>query len=67
MANNGGSTQNRNYPDVAIVATNVELFFNGNALQFIGTSDAAPLWAGFMALVNQFGQQNGGTGKSPRR
>lgn len=64
MAANGGSTQYRNYPDVAMVATNVELFFNGNSLQFIGTSDAAPLWAGFMALVNQFNQQNGGGGKS---
>ena len=64
MASNGGSTQFRNYPDVAMVATNVELFFNGNSGQFIGTSDAAPLWAGFMALVNQFGQQNGGPGKS---
>jgi len=64
MAANGGSTKFRNYPDVAMVATNVELFFNGGTGQFTGTSDAAPLWAGFMALVNQFNSRNGGTGKS---
>jgi hypothetical protein len=64
MATNGGSTQFRNYPDVAMVAANAEIFFNGAASSIGGTSVAAPLWAGFMALVNQFGQQNGGPGKS---
>ena len=64
MATNGGSTQFRNYPDVAMVATNVGTLLQRGSLQFLGTSDAAPLWAGFMALVNQFGQQNGGAAKS---
>lgn len=64
MATNGGSTQFRNYPDVAMVASNVEFFFGGAASPTGGTSAAAPLWAGFMALVNQFNQQSGGTGKA---
>jgi subtilase family serine protease len=64
MATNGGSTQFRNYPDVAMVASNVEFFFNGAASPIGGTSASAPLWAGFMALVNQFNQQNGGAGKA---
>lgn len=62
MATNGGSTQNRNYPDVAMVAANIEYFFNGAASPNGGTSVGAPLWAGFMALTNQFNQQNGGPG-----
>ncbi len=51
---NGGSTTSRNYPDVAMVASNIEIYFNG-AIDSgqMGTSFAAPLWAGFMALVNQ--------------
>lgn len=64
MAANGGSTTERNYPDVAMVATQVEVFFNGGFTQFIGTSCGAPLWAGYTALVNQLNQQNGGPGKS---
>ena len=59
MALNGGSTQWRNYPDVAMMAANPELFFQGAATSAIGTSLAAPLWAGFMALVNQNSQSNG--------
>lgn len=50
---NGGSTQWRNYPDVAMLAGNIEIFFNGATIGRAGTSAAAPLWAGFMALVNQ--------------
>lgn len=50
---NGGSTTWRNYPDVAMVASNIEIFYNGGTTGWIGTSAAAPLWAGFMALVNQ--------------
>ncbi len=64
MATNGGSTQFRNYPDVAMVAANAEIFFQGAPGSIGGTSVAAPLWAGFMALVNQFNQQNGGAGKA---
>jgi hypothetical protein len=64
MATNGGSTESRNYPDVAMVASNVEFLFNGAPGPIGGTSAAAPLWAGFMALANQFNQQNGGAGKA---
>ncbi len=64
MATNGGSTKYRNYPDVAAVAANVEFFFGNAPSPTGGTSAAAPLWAGFMALVNQFNQQNGGQGKA---
>ena len=49
---NGGSTTWRNYPDVAMLADYIEIFFNG-LTKGSGTSAAAPLWAGFMALVNQ--------------
>ena len=64
MAANGGSTTERNYPDVSMCADNIEIFFGGGFTLFEGTSAAAPLWAGYMALVNQLGQQNGGPGKS---
>jgi subtilase family serine protease len=50
----GGSTSQRNIPDVAMVANNVWVnYFNGLSGAFEGTSIAAPLWAGFTALVNQ--------------
>ena len=47
MATNGGSTTFRNYPDVAMAAQNVEIFFQGSTTVEGGTSVAAPLWAGF--------------------
>jgi hypothetical protein len=51
---NLGSTQFRNVPDVAMVASNEWLFYNdGQQGLFGGTSLASPLWAGFMALVNE--------------
>jgi hypothetical protein len=51
---NGGSTTARNVPDVAMNAENVYVKYgNGAGGTFWGTSCAAPLWAGFMALVNQ--------------
>ena len=51
---NGGSTTARNSPDVALTAQNVYVRYgNGSSGTFWGTSCAAPLWAGFMALVNQ--------------
>ncbi len=52
----GGSTLYRNTPDVAANADNIyEVLGNpaGVADGVGGTSAAAPLWAGFMALVNQ--------------
>jgi len=59
MASRGGSTSFRNIPDVAANADNVyEIYDNGNSKNGAfdgngGTSCAAPMWAGFMALVNQ--------------
>jgi len=52
---NGGSTIARNLPDVALTANNVYVKY-GNGMSsstVVGTSCAAPLWAGFMALANQ--------------
>ena len=54
MANNQGSTTKRNLPDVALTADNVYVVHkSGTGGIFGGTSCAAPLWAGFTALVNQ--------------
>jgi subtilase family serine protease len=54
MSANGGSTTKRNIPDVAMIADDVYVNYgNGNSEVLGGTSCAAPLWAGFMALVNQ--------------
>ena len=54
MTANLGSTTLRNVPDVAMTAENIFLIAdNGNYYTARGTSASAPLWAGFMALVNQ--------------
>jgi subtilase family serine protease len=60
MSANGGSTTMRNMPDVAMVADNVvaytaeeDISNPGEWQGWDGTSIAAPLWAGFMALANQ--------------
>jgi len=65
MTANQGSTTMRNLPDVAMVANNVDVVW-GNDYYGIsldnaaaGTSLAAPLWAGFVALVNQQAAANG--------
>lgn len=55
MTANGGSTKMRNIPDVALTA-DIQMFLiqsNGQACVVGGTSAAAPLWAGFIALANQ--------------
>jgi subtilase family serine protease len=55
MAANGGSTKMRNLPDVALTA-DIQMFLiqnNGQAVVVGGTSAAAPLWSGFIALANQ--------------
>jgi len=54
-AGNQGSTVFRNYPDVSMPADGVFLVSrNGSSIGSVGgTSCASPLWAGFMALVNQ--------------
>jgi hypothetical protein len=60
MAGRGGSTSFRNIPDVALTADNVYVAYgNGTSGEFGGTSCAAPLWAGFVALVNQQAAANG--------
>ena len=54
MTTNHGSTTLRNIPDVALTANNVYVVYNnGISNMFGGTSCAAPLWAGFTALINQ--------------
>jgi len=54
MTTNLGSTTLRNVPDVALTGDNVYVVYNnGSSGTFGGTSCAAPLWAGFMALANQ--------------
>ena len=60
MATNQGSTVWRDVPDVAINAQgNVVTYDNGLTNGLSGTSCSAPLWAGFMALINQQAAQNG--------
>ena len=54
MTANHGSTTMRNVPDVALTAKNVFIIADANQHETAeGTSCAAPLWAGFTALVNQ--------------
>jgi len=56
-----GSKTFRNFPDVALTADDVLVIADGG-LEYIGvggTSCAAPLWAGFTALVNQLAAING--------
>jgi hypothetical protein len=55
----GGSTTNRNYPDVAMAGDGTFVVFTNAAAVGQGTSAAAPLWAGFTALVNQQAAANG--------
>jgi hypothetical protein len=62
MTASGGSTTMRNTPDVSMVADfqNWITYNNGQSGGgWGGTSFAAPLWAGFMALVNQQEVANG--------
>jgi uncharacterized repeat protein (TIGR03803 family) len=61
MTLNGGSTTMRNVPDVAMVGDALfTIASNGDAIGYTsGTSCAAPLWAGFCALVNQAALANG--------
>lgn len=59
MTLNLGSTTYRNVPDVALTGDNCYVRYNnGAAGVFGGTSCAAPLWAGFMALVNEQAAQS---------
>jgi uncharacterized repeat protein (TIGR01451 family) len=55
MTTNQGSTTMRNMPDVALTADNIYIIADDGIPEpgTGGTSCAAPLWAGFTALVNQ--------------
>jgi len=54
MTTNQGSATTRNTPDVALTGDNIFIIVNGvDNPGTAGTSCAAPLWAGFIALVNQ--------------
>jgi Immunoglobulin I-set domain/Immunoglobulin domain/Protein of unknown function (DUF642) len=60
MTANHGSTTMRNLPDVALTADNVFVIANnGSPYSVGGTSCATPLWAGFIALVNQLAAASG--------
>jgi hypothetical protein len=61
MTSNQGSTTNRNYPDVAMLADTVIWWYfkNGVGSTVGGTSASSPQWAGFMALVNQAASAQG--------
>jgi subtilase family serine protease len=60
MAANQGSTAMRNIPDVALTADNVFVVAdNGGNESVGGTSCAAPLWAGLIALANQQAASDG--------
>jgi hypothetical protein len=62
MTANSGSTTFRNIPDVALTADQVYVAYDdGSSGGVAGTSCAAPLWAGFCALVNQQSVAAGGT------
>ena len=59
MTNNGGSTTKRNLPDVAAVAASLGIVFTNPTTgtqsnsPVGGTSAAAPIWAGLIAIANQ--------------
>ena len=67
MTANQGSTTMRNLPDVASVADGIDFVYGNDDpnvgfsidLPVGGTSAAAPLWAAFMAMVNQQAAANG--------
>jgi uncharacterized repeat protein (TIGR03803 family) len=60
MTLNHGSTTMRNIPDVALTADNVFVIADeGSSGAVGGTSAATPLWAAFIALVNQQAAANG--------
>ncbi len=56
-------TKKRLTPDISAVAdpfTGLKLVFNGQLIVGGGTSQAAPLWAGITAVMNQYLAENGG-------
>ncbi len=64
-SNNQVSSSYRNVPDVALTADNIYVrcsLLDGSDWTVMGTSAAAPLWAGFVAMVNQEEAAIGKTG-----
>ena len=64
FASLGGSNTMRNIPDVALTAA-IQMYLiynNGQQVSVGGTSAAAPLWGGFIALANE---QAAASGKPP--
>lgn len=68
MTANQGSTTMRNLPDVSAVADNINIVWGNDIFDGLlgsadysvsGTSMAAPLWAGLVALANQQAAANG--------
>ena len=54
VTTNRVSATQRNMPDVALTADNIFIVYNNGSGGLVGgTSAAAPLWAGFIALVNE--------------
>jgi hypothetical protein len=67
MTTNGGSTVARNFPDVSMVAYNVNVYSEGGVTGvFVGTSCASPLWAAYWGIANQLAkaQQKGPLGSA---
>jgi hypothetical protein len=56
---NGASLSYRNAPDVSAQANDIYIYWSGASTDIGGTSEATPLWAGFMALVNELAASNG--------
>jgi subtilase family serine protease len=57
---NGASINYRNAPDVSAQAQDIRLFWSGSSSDgWWGTSLATPLWAGYMALVNELAANYG--------
>jgi subtilase family serine protease len=50
---NGASSTHRNVPDVSAQAAEGTIILKGANSFYTGTSEATPLWAGYMALVNE--------------
>jgi subtilase family serine protease len=69
VTNNGGSSSNRNVPDVGAIGdplTGVAIYskINGGWVQVGGTSVSAPVWGGYISVLNSglqylFGQKIG--------
>ncbi len=60
MTGTKGSMTMRNFPDVAMIADEIFIVADNGQLESTGgTSCAAPLWAGFAALVNQQAADSG--------